>query len=139
MQRWTLVANDLCRQAALTGALRLRSDGWQWRDFVPMGDVVRILEAALDPDAVPAGTYNLGSGTAATVRSLAALVQNAFESFTGERPALHAPDGSGPRPQPHQVSVERLASHGLRADGDLAAAVDETARFCVTHRDRLPA
>ncbi|MBV8980196.1 MAG: SDR family oxidoreductase [Acidimicrobiia bacterium] len=139
VQRWTLVANDLCRQAALTGALRLRSHGWQWRDFVPMADAVRILEAAADPEAVPAGTYNLGSGTPTTVRNLAELVQDAFEALTGDRPPLHAPEGPDERPQPHRVSVQRLADLGLRADGDLSAAVEETAAFCLAHREELPA
>jgi UDP-glucose 4-epimerase len=138
VQRWTLVANDLCRQAALTGALRLRSHGWQWRDFVPMADVVGILEAALDPPAVPAGTFNLGSGTPTTVRGLAELVQDAFESLTGERPPLHAPDGPDERPKTHRVSVQRLADLGLRAGGELAAAVEETASFCLAHRGELP-
>lgn len=139
VRRWTLLANDLCRQGAITGALQLRSDGTQWRDFVPMADVFAILAAALDVTAVPAGTYNLGSGTPMTVRGLAELVQDAFESLTGTRPPLHAPEAvDGPR-DPYHVSVQRLADLGLRADGDLRAAVLETARFCLDHRNELPA
>src|SRR5439155_766032 len=91
VERWSLVANDVFRQAATTGALRLRTDGMQWRDFVALDDVCRVVAAALDPFAVPAGTYNLGSGAALTVRDLAELVQQAVESATGTRPPLSSP------------------------------------------------
>jgi len=138
VRRWTLVANDLCRQAATAGSLRLRSDGSQWRDFVPLSDVVEILTASLDRDAVPAGTYNLGSGVSTNVRQLAELVQDVFESLTGSRPPLHAPVPASEPPKPHLVSVKRLADLGLRASGDLRGAVEETARFCLDHRDALP-
>lgn len=139
VRRWTLVANDLCRQAATTGTMRLRTDGSQWRDFVPMSDAVRILAATTDPAAVPAGTYNLGSGVPTTVRQLAELVGDAFEELTGERPLLEAPELRADPPKPYYVSVRRLADLGLYADGNLADAVAETARFCLEHASELGA
>ena len=37
VNRWTLLANDLCRQAALTGrGLVSQTHGCQWRDFVAL-------------------------------------------------------------------------------------------------------
>src|SRR5205085_1729863 len=43
VDRWTLVANDLCRQGAQAGQLELRSSGMQWRDFVPLRSVCAAL------------------------------------------------------------------------------------------------
>lgn len=40
---WTLLANDLCRQAATTGKLVLKSAGLQRRDFITLTDVGRAL------------------------------------------------------------------------------------------------
>lgn len=131
VDRWSLVANDLCRQAAITGTLRLRTDGLQWRDFVALDDVCRIVAAALDPVAVPAGTYNLGSGNPLTVRDLAELVQNAAESATGLRPPLFSPAPKAAPDRPYFVSTERLAALGLSANVPITAAIEETVHFCL--------
>lgn len=140
VDRWTLVANDLCRQGVLTGRLELRSSGLQWRDFVALADVRAIVASACrsEPALLPAGTYNLGSGRPMTVRQLAALVQDAFERQTGVRPELRAPEPEEPRPEPYHVSVERAASHGLRADTPVESAVEETVRFCIANKEELP-
>lgn len=139
VDRWTLVANDLCRQGAVDGRLVLRSSGVQYRDFVPLSDVRSILAAAstADEPVLPPGTYNLGSGVPTTVRSLAELVQDSFERLTGGRPQLQAPEAGASRPQPYHVSVERAARHGLRSETPLEEAIEETARFCMEHREVL--
>jgi UDP-glucose 4-epimerase len=139
VERWTLVANDLCRQGVLTGRLALRSPGLQWRDFVALDDVHRIVAAAcrIEQPLLPAGTYNLGSGRSMTVRDLARLVQDAFERCTGTRPELHAPEPGAERPEPYTVSVEKAARNGLRAEASVAAAVEDTVRFCIDHKEAL--
>ena len=139
IDRWTLVSNDLCRQGAVQGRLELRSSGVQWRDFVHLRDVHEIVAAACRTggDRLPAGTYNLGSGSPLTVRELAGLVQDAFERQTGTRPELHAPEPGDERPDPYHVSVERAAAHGLRAQAPVTDAVDETVRFCIEHKEAL--
>jgi UDP-glucose 4-epimerase len=139
VDRWSLVTNDLCRQGALTGRLALHSSGVQWRDFVSLGDVCSLTAAASrgDDPVLPPGTYNLGSGQPTTVRGLAGIVQDAFERFTGQRPELDAPEPGPERPRPYRVSIGRAAEHGLRADSSLEAAVEETVRFCLEHREEL--
>jgi UDP-glucose 4-epimerase len=133
VERWSLVANDLCRQAATTGTLRLRTDGMQWRDFIALDDVCRVVAAALDPNAVPTGTYNLGSGNPLTVRDLAELVQDAAEAATGLRPPLIAPAPKAAPERPYFVGTERLAALGLSANVPITAAVEETVHFCLDH------
>lgn len=139
VDRWTLVANDLCRQAVRDGQLELRTAGVQWRDFIALTDVCRTAAAACrtGDDQLPPGVYNLGSGVPVTVRDLAGLIQDAFERETGERPALRAPEPPPVRPAPYNVSVERLRRHGLAATTPLEDAVAETVRFCLNHRDEL--
>lgn len=140
VDRWMLVTNDLCREAALTGRLTLRSSGTQWRDFVALSDVCSAVELAArarEP-ALPPGTYNLGSGRSITVRELAGMIQDAFEKETGTRPDLDAPQPESEPPGPYHVCVKRAARHGLRLQTPLEAAIAETARFCLQHRDELP-
>jgi UDP-glucose 4-epimerase len=139
VDRWTLVANDLCRQGALSGRLVLRSSGIQWRDFVALRDVCSIIAAAarVEDPVLPPGTYNLGSGRPVTVRALAEMIQDAFERCSGERPELHAPAPEADRPKPYHVSIDRVAGHGLRASSPLEDAVEETVRFCLEHREEI--
>ncbi len=139
VDRWSLVANDLCRQGSLTHHLELKSSGLQWRDFVPLSSVcAAIADISLAPAGViEPGTYNLGTGRPITVRALAQMIQDAFERLTGHCPELHAPDPEGMAPEPYHVSVDRAASQGLVLDAALEAAVLETARFCLDHREEL--
>lgn len=130
VDRWTLVAADLCRTAAATGEVVLRSPGLQWRDFIPLADVIRILGAATDADRVPAGTYNLSSGAPMTIRALAELVRDRIEALTSVRPPLVAPPADGIAPQPYRVDPARLAALGLTAAQDPAEAIDELVAMC---------
>ena len=86
---------------------------------------------------MPAGTYNLGSGQPTTVRELAELVQDVFEDLTGARPPLQAAAAPPQPPKPYFVAVGRLGDQGLRVTGELRDAVEETAGFCLEHRDEL--
>lgn len=136
VNRWTLVANDLCRQGVVNGQLELHSSGMQFRDFVPLRDVCSALVAA-GADGLPPGTYNFGSGRPLRIRDLAGIVQDSFERQTGTRPALRAPAPSGEPPEPYHVSVERIAAHGLKAPTQLEDAIAETVSFCLEHREAL--
>lgn len=139
VDRWTLVANDLCRQAVTTGELRLRSPGTQWRDFVPLADVCRVVAGCLAPGSVPGGTYNLAAGAPLSVRQMAGMVQDAFAACTGRRPPLYVPDPVGPAPVPYRVPPDRLASYGWTVDVAVEDAVDEVAPFCLDRRAEPPA
>jgi UDP-glucose 4-epimerase len=63
VDRWSLVGNDLARQAVLTGELVLKAPD-QWRDFIALSDVCRgiamLIEA--DRDSLGDGLFNLGGG-----------------------------------------------------------------------------
>lgn len=136
VDRWSLVALDLCRQAVTTGTMRLKSSGAQWRDFVPLADVVDALVLAGDA-GVPSGTYNLASGRSRTVRQLAELVQDRVEAATGERPTLVAPEMESDPPGPYTVVTDRLAAAGFRSMRPVDDAVDEVVAFCLEQRTAL--
>lgn len=137
VDRWTLVASDLCRQAVIGRTMELRSDGLQWRDFIPLDDAARLTIGSAVGSGVPAGTYNLGSGTSTTVRKLAGLVQERVERTCGYRPSLVAPPVTRPPEEPYEVVVDKLARCGLRATLSLEAAIDEIVDHCVKHESLL--
>ncbi|MGH9187050.1 MAG: NAD-dependent epimerase/dehydratase family protein [Acidimicrobiales bacterium] len=136
VDRWSLVAADLSRQAVRDGRLVLRSSGVQWRDFVVLADVCRIIAGCATTGIEP-GTYNLASGTSMTVRGLAELVQDRFAHHTGTRPVLEAPEHQGPAPRPYRVAVDKLVAQGWRAGTPLTEGIDELVRFCLDHEADL--
>lgn len=132
VDRWTLVASDLCRQGVLDRQLVLRSTGLQWRDFITLEDACRMVVEAMDHHVEP-GIYNLTAGRACTVRALAELIQDRVEHSRGWRPALHGPAPDGPPDEPYTISAERLASQGVKARVPLVEGIDEIIEHCVKH------
>jgi UDP-glucose 4-epimerase len=137
VDRWSLVANDLCRQAVCHGTLRLATDGMQWRDFVALSDVDRILLAAAAPETLAAGIYNVGSGRPTRVCELADLIARLAPSHGLGPATVEAPPATGDPPLAYQVNVERLAAAGLRPTTALDIALSDTLSFCSEHRHRL--
>ena len=137
VDRWSLLANDLARQAVRSDELRLRTAGLQWRDFVDLGDVVRAIATATEPHPVPAGTYNLGAGRPTTVRALADLVAARSQVVLGQARVVVAPPAESPGDAPYTVDVRRLADHGVRLDTPLEQSVDEVLHLCHAHAYEL--
>ena len=87
---WTLLVNDLCRQAITNHAMILKSSGLQRRDFVSITDVCRatvhLLHRTLkDSDKI---IFNVGGNWAPTVLEMAKIIQERCEQVHGFRPAL---------------------------------------------------
>ena len=136
VQRWSLVANELCREGALSGRLTLRTSGAQWRDFIALRDVEAVV-SALVPRSFDSGIYNLGSGNSVTVRALAELIRSRFEALGEPAPELVAPPLPDNPPGPYRVDISHLAELGVTTPTPLVDAVDETVRFCLAHRSTL--
>jgi UDP-glucose 4-epimerase len=135
-RRWSLVANELCREGAVTGRLTLRSPG-QWRDFIALSDVETVLTAVVGSATFRPGVFNLASGRSITVLDLASMVQESFVKLGQPRPLLVAPDGPERPPGPYRIDVTKLRQLGLSAATPLHQAVDETVRFCLDHKRAL--
>lgn len=136
VDRWTLVAGDLCRQGVLDRRMVLHSAGLQWRDFIALEDACRIALGALDAAVAP-GTYNLAAGRSLTIRALAELVQDRVERACGWRPEIAAPAATAAAPAPYTVDPGKLAAAGLRATVPLEDAVEEIVDHCTKHEATL--
>ncbi len=90
INRWTLIGNDLCRQAVELQKLTLRSSGKAIRNFIPLSDMCRAVEFLLtEPDEkVECGLFNLGSPYAMSMRSVAQMIADRCESLFGYRPVI---------------------------------------------------
>jgi len=136
VDRWSLVGNDLCLQAAVNHALQLKTPGLQERDFIPISDIARGVEhlLSLDPSRTGDGLFNLGGECSMTIRALARLIGERCETVLGFSPALHIPPArDGPREEPLVYSIEKLKATGFRLEGSLEDEIDATLAFCREH------
>lgn len=128
--RWTLVANDLCRQAAQTGRMALAQPG-QWRDFIPLDAVSSVILAASDPaneQRFAPGVYNLSAGRSITVLDLARMIAALAEEL--KLPvSIDAPDAE-PH-SPYIVQNSKIRQTGLfPEDLSLLRELRDTLALC---------
>lgn len=133
VKRWTLLANDLCKQAVLTKKLVLKSSGVQLRDFIPLQDVVNATAHILSLQAkdLQDGLFNLGGENAISIRTMAELVAARCQAVLGFLPGIEAP---APNPAevvtPLEFRIDKLKSTGFKLNGSHAAELDDTLRLC---------
>ena len=133
VDRWTLVMNDLCRQAVETGRLALTSSGLQHRDFIPLSDVASaVMHLAANPDIWEDGLFNLGSGRSISILDAAGHVARVFAQTFGAPP----PPIVSPAPRPEETSkpvvfaIDKLLRTGFVPAGDMDAEIRDCLLLC---------
>ena len=81
IDRWTLVFNDLCRQAITSGKMVLKSSGKQHRDFISLHDVSAAVEHFLFRvrGQWKDGLYNLGGDGSLSIVEAAKTIARVYE------------------------------------------------------------
>ncbi|MBO6948174.1 MAG: SDR family oxidoreductase [Rhodospirillales bacterium] len=132
--RWSLLVNDLCRQAIRDHRLQLSSNGLQHRDFLPLSDVAAAVRHFVEGAPCPHGfrMFNLSSGRAMRVIDMAALIRARAEAMLGVDVCLETADG-GPPPPATKLVVDnrRLLESGFQPNANAAAEIDGMLRFCI--------
>jgi UDP-glucose 4-epimerase len=137
VNRWTLLVNDLCRQAVSERRLILRSSGLAMRDFIAISDICQgvIHCLRMNREATGDGLYNLGAGVSMSVFAMAELIAGRCEIVLGFRPLIQRPE---PTPEETALSlkfsVDKLQQTGFTPSGDLEDEIDATIRLCVANR-----
>ena len=136
VDRWTLVVNDMCRQAANKGFIEVRAPA-QVRDFVPLGDVAQSVEhlLALPRLALGDGLFNLGGGRTMTMLEMAELVAGQCQRVLGYTPMIKCPEiGSGQETCPRlEYRLDKLRATGFEPKGDATQEIADTLLFCARH------
>jgi UDP-glucose 4-epimerase len=89
VNRWTLLVNDLCRQAATSRQLKLLSNGCQYRDFITLSDVEQAVLHLVSAPLRGENIINLSAAKSLTVLEMAKLVADCYYQMEGnEIPVL---------------------------------------------------
>ena len=124
---WSVIVNEMCRQAAQDGKITIRSSGRSWRNFVPMEDVLGALQHAMGKLAP--GTYNLGSRQSLTLLAVAELVARVCQETLSFAPAILT--GSDDRDVQHiplDYRIDRLMASGFVPNASFEHEVAGTLR-----------
>ena len=135
INRWTLIFNDLCKQAVTSGRIVLKSSGKQYRDFISLHDVARAVYHFLFavPDKWGDGLYNLGGDCSMSILEVAKRISNVYrtkysknilEIKTGQD------DSDSITSKPVNYSVEKIAETGFTLKGDMISEIERTMHVC---------
>lgn len=133
VNRWTLLANDLCKQAVVDGKLVLRSSGLQSRDFITLEDVGRAVLHLLNLPARECGNglFNLGGENALRIIDVAQKVADRSEAVLGFRPEVQRPlPVPGETTIPLDYRIGKLKSTGFSLTSDMDGEIDDTLKLC---------
>lgn len=133
VDRWTLLVNDLCRQAVTTGELRLNSSGAQLRDFITLGDVGRAVDHVLrlHAAALADGLFNLGGGESVSILSMTERVATRWRLLTGREIAILRPPSDGLVVPALDYRCDKLTATGFALTSEVDREIDETLRLCL--------
>lgn len=130
---WTLLVNDLCRQAATTRHMTLKSAGVQRRNFVPLSEVCRAIGHLLHLPGqnLGKGLFNVGGEWSPTILEMACLVQDRCGVTLGFQPILtRIPPQFGEVAAELDYRLDVLHQTGFRPSSDRVAEIDRLLEFC---------
>lgn len=132
VNRWTLVVNDLCRQAVTQGKIVLKTSGRQHRDFIALADVARAVEIMLCDKRGEwgDGLYNLGGESSVSILDVAHRVADCCERRFGSRPELFTGADSGGQEHPIHFSIEKFKTLGFKPQADMDSEILGTLSLC---------
>ncbi|MFM9944317.1 MAG: NAD-dependent epimerase/dehydratase family protein [Bacteroidia bacterium] len=139
VNRWTLLANDLCRQAIEKGSLTLLSNGCQYRDFVCLSDVEEVIETILNsPKDFKKMIYNLGAGKSMRVIDMANAIVSEYSNLFSKELPINLPKGIAATDEPLLTfSIDRLLQEGCVINNDVTTELRELLTFCHQHFSKL--
>lgn len=135
---WSLLVNDICRQALTTGHVQLRSSGQQRRDFITLTDTCRALEhlLQLDASALAGGLFNVGGDWAPTILEMTQRVVTVLMRQGIEPTVRTGPADPGEALDDIRFSIDKLQQTGFSLSRRIDAEIEATVSFC---RDNLQA
>ena len=133
VNRWTLIVNDLCRQAVSNRQLVLHTSGIQLRDFITLDDAAHAVAHLLSLPARNSadGLFNLGGECVRSMADLAERIAARCQSVLGFTPAIRRPVAA---PEEKALAldyrIDKLKQTGFELRGDMDAEIDATLMLC---------
>jgi UDP-glucose 4-epimerase len=88
---WNLVVNAMCKEAVLNKTITLKSPGEQFRNFLPISELIARVEALTqvsDPTTIP-NTINIGGVVTISILEIAKKIRERCAIFPGFEPEIN--------------------------------------------------
>ncbi len=134
IERWTLLVNDLARQAVCTKQMALKSYGLQKRDFITLSDVGRAVHhvLTLTREQCSDGLFNLGGDMSVSIWDMTKRVAERCQTVLGFLPEITRPVVSNEMEDDSKTfcyDSSKIKETGFTLERRLDTAIDETLRF----------
>jgi len=134
VNRWTLVFNDLCKQAMAGDKILLKSPGKQYRDFISLHDVARALHYFIFniPDRWGDGLYNLGGNCSMSILEVAQKISDVYRTKYKKEIKLKAKqdDTNLIISKSVKYDIKKLVGTGFTLKGDMIYEIERTMELC---------
>lgn len=126
--KWTLVFNDLCRQAVVSDTLILQTHGQQKRNFITIADTVRALcFLAENNDKWPKDRLiNCGSKQNLSIEQLARLIKKRAMTILNKELSIAVGDSTDGDYYKFEYNISRLELMGFQWNNDITDEIDKT-------------
>ncbi len=139
VNRWSLIGNDLCKQAVIDRRLTLRSSGASQRNFICLNDVTRSVVHLLGLKTLGGEIYNLGGETAHSVIDIAHRVARSCQTLLGYLPPIAINSGAQiETAYPLDYRIDKLRLTGFEHSGQIDREIEETLKLVSEHSRNLP-
>ncbi len=136
VNRWTLLVNDLCRQAVADKKLVLKSAGLQERDFITLEDVCRAVShfIELPSDRICNGIFNLGGERSLSIIDMTRLIADRCKTVLGFYPEIVKPEPDGNEKVDHLTyRIDKIKTTGFDLLSNFDKEIDNMLKFCDEH------
>ena len=133
INRWTLVFNDLCRQAMASDKMILQSSGRQHRDFIALHDVAAAVDHFLfvNSEKWGDGLFNLGGDCSLSILEVAKTIATVYEKKYGKPvPIQIAGKDNGEHYSPVHFNIDKLKKTGFHLTGNMENEIEQTLSLC---------
>lgn len=135
-QCWSLLTNDLCKQAIEKGELHLNTNGNQMRDFLDMGTATEMLAFLCQMSISPEKsiTLNIGKGKSKSLLEMAATIQIRCQVNFGFTPEIYVNEKNISENNSDLLfNVDRIHNAGFSSKENEVSEIDNLLNFCKRH------
>lgn len=131
---WSLLVNDLCRQAVKERKLVLKTDGKQFRDFISIRNFCFIINSFLQKSKlnIYPPIFNVGSGKTFTVYEMAEKIQKRCDSIFGFKPEIIVNSKFVEKVNPSKLEfkLKNLRKLNINFEENYNEEIDDLLHYC---------
>jgi UDP-glucose 4-epimerase len=133
VSRWTLVFNDLCRQAVTSGKMIIKSSGKQHRDFICLQDIASAVDHFLYKNVKTwgDGLFNLGGDCSLSIVDVANKICSIYKKKYGSSIPIEI-QGKDEETTHNLVKfdINKLKNTGFLLTGNMDHEIERTLSLC---------